>query len=155
MLFSSLFALRDQCKALATNITFRADGTMQVLVTPVIDDKAKEDNAHLAQPFQLTGTAQELDEGFAAQFDKFTAARKTLAEQADAQVKRLAAEAETARNKAAQKTGKAAATGGEAAGAALSKALEGGAPTAAAAPAAAGAAAVLEKADDLFGGEEQ
>jgi len=155
MLFTSLSALRDQCKALATNITFRADGTLQVLVTPVIDDKAKDENAHLAQPFQLTGTAQELDEGFAAQFDKFTVARKSLAEQAEAQVKRLAAEAETARNKAAQRTGKKDGKVGEAAGAALTKALEGGTPAPAAAPAAAPGAAVVETADDLFGGEGQ
>jgi PRTRC genetic system protein E len=88
-LFTGIENLRGQVKAVGIVLTFIEDGRISVVVNPVVDDATKEKTPALAHGFGLTGTAPELDEGFAGHFAGIAQKRTTLAEQAAAQIAAL------------------------------------------------------------------
>jgi PRTRC genetic system protein E len=77
-----------------------ANGVIKVAVIP--SRKANSDAA-LAQPLFLTGTAAELDTGFAAAIQTFSRARSSLVEQVEATTTVLAAAEKKQADKATKK----------------------------------------------------
>lgn len=86
MLFTSLETLRSHCGAVTATVVFRNDGTLQVVVTTTLNKASGDMPAHLAQPFSLTGTAAELDQGFVAAFGQLADQHRSLAQQAQDQI---------------------------------------------------------------------
>lgn len=80
-MFVALKPLLAQCQSLSLILTTEANGAIAVTVIP---KAAEKDAGALAQPLQLTGTAEELDEGFVAAISSFSASRQSLKEQVDA-----------------------------------------------------------------------
>ena len=104
-MFVALKPLLAQCQSLSLLLTTDANGAIAVTVIPKAADK---DAGALTQPLQLTGTAEELDEGFVAAISSFSVSRQSLKEQVDATNAIL----EQARKDAASKPSKAAGKAG-------------------------------------------
>lgn len=111
MLFKTLAGLLAGNTALTLLVTGSEDA-MTVTVIPK-PSKTSEGTAALATPMSLTHTAAELDEGFVELLGKFSASRKSLAEQYEVTDTVLEAAKKASAEKAAKgvtKTAKAATT---------------------------------------------
>lgn len=81
MFFQTLQSLLQSSGKLAITLFPGTDGRIKVSVVPSAE---KGQEAALATPLTLTGTAEELDNGFAEAVSIFTSARTSLAEQVEA-----------------------------------------------------------------------
>ncbi|MEM5432342.1 conserved protein of unknown function (plasmid) [Cupriavidus taiwanensis] len=79
-MFTELAALVRASEKVVVTLTMQGD-LMSVVVVPVIKNAA---DAALTTPLALSATPAELDEGFAQALASVTAARQSLAEQAEA-----------------------------------------------------------------------
>ncbi|WP_427308716.1 PRTRC system protein E [Cupriavidus sp. H39] len=79
-MFTELAALVRASEKVVVTLTMQGD-LMSVVVVPVIKNAA---DAALTTPLVLSATPAELDEGFAQALASVTAARQSLAEQAEA-----------------------------------------------------------------------
>ncbi|SPS02932.1 PRTRC system protein E [Cupriavidus taiwanensis] len=79
-MFTELAALVRASEKVVVMLTMQGD-LMSVVVVPVIKNAA---DAALTTPLALSATPAELDEGFAQALTSVTAARQSLAEQAEA-----------------------------------------------------------------------
>lgn len=82
-MFVQLMQLLAACASLTVSMVANANGTITVTVMPKAA-KAGDENLALNTPLCLTGTAEELDEGFVEALKSFTAARGSLTEQVEA-----------------------------------------------------------------------
>lgn len=88
-LFQGLEQFRSQLDAVNVQIVFRKDGSMAVTVQPVVAEGDATKNPHLAQPFSLVASANELDAEFVGSLVAYSDTRGTLAEQAAKQAEAL------------------------------------------------------------------
>jgi PRTRC genetic system protein E len=95
--FASLMPLLTQSQAVTVILSANGD---QVTATVMPKPKADRDNV-LSQPLQLTGTAAELDEGFATAVTSWSGKRLSLVEQVEAANAILDANKSSIANKAA------------------------------------------------------
>lgn len=121
MLFNSLNKLRGHCTAIGLSLSFVDEDKVKVIVTPMVDPSVGAKAAHLGMPFELVGTASELDAEFAGQFGGFATAHADLTAQVQTQIERLKQEAAKTPLAAKKAAGKAAST-------TLAIALQGGTP---------------------------
>lgn len=104
-MFTELAALVRASEKVVVTLTMQGD-LMSVVVVPVIKNAA---DAALATPLALSATPAELDEGFAQALAGVTAARQSLAEQAEATKSILEAAKSSQSSKATKALAKAAA----------------------------------------------
>ena len=104
-MFTELAALVRASEKVVVTLTMRGD-LMSVVVVPVIKNAA---DAALTTPLALSATPAELDEGFAQALAGVTAARQSLAEQAEATKSILEAAKSSQSSKATKALAKAAA----------------------------------------------
>jgi PRTRC genetic system protein E len=108
MLFQSLSALRGKLVSVGVSVTFAGDDRLTVIVNPTLKPEVAQKSPELANPFVLTATAAELDEGFAAEFDKYSVKVTDLSTQAANQIAAMEAQskvlAEKVRAKASTMT---------------------------------------------------
>lgn len=103
MFFSSLNAqLRGRITTVGVAITIKPDNLLSVMVTPIVSAEMAEKAPHLAAPFVLTGTPEDLDAGFAQQFAALATQHGSMAQQVTDQLAALkaASEAKAAEAKA-------------------------------------------------------
>ncbi|MCO4865775.1 conserved hypothetical protein [Cupriavidus taiwanensis] len=105
-MFTELAALVRESEKVVVTLTMQGD-TMSVVVVPVIKNAA---DAALSTPLALSATPAELDEGFAAAVAGVSAARQSLAEQAEATKSILEAAKSSQSTKATKALTKAAGT---------------------------------------------
>ena len=104
-MFTAISAqMRGRATAIHIVLTFKGDDKVSVLVTPTLTTEVAEKAPHLATPFVLTATPEQLDAGFAEQFKDYTAVTATLQKQASDQIAQVKAAAELAKAEAAKKT---------------------------------------------------
>ncbi|MFS8931472.1 PRTRC system protein E [Cupriavidus taiwanensis] len=104
-MFTELAALVRASEKVVVTLTMQGD-LMSVVVVPVIKNAA---DAALTTPLALSATPAELDEGFAQALAGVTAARQSLAEQAEATKSILEAAKSSQSSKATKALAKAAA----------------------------------------------
>ena len=96
--------LRSHVASVGMAMTLKGD-LVTVVVTPTMAKEIADKAPHLNNPFVLTGSAADLDSGFASEFQQFAKAHATLADQVSAQINALQeetrAKAEAAKTKAA------------------------------------------------------
>lgn len=107
-MFTELAALVRASEKVVVTLTMQGD-LMSVVVVPVIKNAA---DAALTTPLALSATPAELDEGFAQALAGVTAARQSLAEQAEATKSILEAAKSSQSSKATKALAKAAAPSG-------------------------------------------
>ena len=84
-MFQILKTILSSGSSISLSITANSDESLSVIVVP------KGSSGTMAMPLVLTGTAAELDEGFAEAISTFGEARKSLAEQIEVTTSLLAA----------------------------------------------------------------
>ena len=107
-MFTELAALVRASEKVVVTLTMQGD-LMSVVVVPVIKNAA---DAALTTPLALSATPAELDEGFAQALAGVSAARQSLAEQAEATKSILEAAKSSQSSKATKALAKAAAPSG-------------------------------------------